>query len=263
MSIGKGQLDGKVALVTGSASGIGAAIARRFVAEGARVMLQDIDEAVVRTADAVHDSGGDVDVVVSDLADPEVCPRLIDAVIKRFGKLDILVNNAALVVRADAETTDVALWDRVMAINARAPFLLFKAALPHFRENGGAAVLNIGSMNAYCGQPNMMPYCVSKGALMTLTRNLADGHGKDNIRVNQFNLGWTLTQNEHKYKLAEGKPEDWASHLDPEHAPLGRLMMPDEVAHFALSFVVESACMVSGSVTDLTQHPVIGRNPLK
>ncbi|MDR3706975.1 MAG: SDR family oxidoreductase [Capsulimonadaceae bacterium] len=257
------QLSGKIAIVTGAASGVGAGIARRFAAEGARVMLHDVDAAVRETAAAIRDAGGDADAVVSDLADPRVPAELIDAVAKRYGAIHILVNNAALIVRADAETTDVATWDRVMAVNVRAPFLLFKAALPYLRANGGGAVLNIGSMNAYCGQPNMMPYCVSKGALMTLTRNLADGHGRDNIRVNQLNLGWTITENEHRYKLAEGKPEDWAEHLPAEHAPLGRLMTPAEVAHFALSFVVDSACMVSGSVTDLTQHPIIGRNPVK
>ena len=263
MTIGTNQLNNKIALVTGCASGVGAGIVRRFVAEGAKVMLQDIDPAVLKTAATMRDAGGDVDAVVSDLADPDVSGRLIEAVIARFGAIDILVNNAALVVRADAESTDVALWDRVMAINVRAPFLLFKAALPYFRVRGGGAVMNIGSMNAYCGQPNMMPYCVSKGALMTLTRNLADGHGHDNIRVNQLNLGWTLTENEHKYKLAEGKPEYWASHLPAEHAPLGRLMLPDEVAHYVLAYVSDAGCMVSGTVADMTQHPIIGRNPVK
>ena len=254
-----GNLKGKRALVTGAASGIGAAIARRFAAEGARVMICDIDEAVQETARTIGAEGA----FVCDLADPAACDELMAAALERLGGLDILVNNAALVVRATAETTDVALWDRVMAINARAPFLLFKAALPSFREAGGGAVLNIGSMNAYCGQPNMMPYCVSKGALMTLTRNLADGHGAEHIRVNQLNLGWTLTENEHKYKLEEGKPEDWAEHLPAEHTPFGRLMMPDEVAHFALAFVADDAFPVSGSVLDLCQHPVIGRNPVK
>lgn len=258
-----GELDGKVAVVTGALSGVGAAVARRFAHEGALVMLHDIDDGVRATAESIAGSTGRACARAGDLADPDECRMLIEDAAERFGRLDILVNNAALIVRADAETTDVALWDRVMAVNVRAPFLLFAASLPHFRAAKGGVVLNIGSMNAYCGQPNMMPYSVSKGALMTLTRNLADGHAADNIRVNQLNLGWTLTENEHKYKLAEGKPPDWAERLPAEHAPFGRLMLPDEAAHFALSFVAEQACMVSGSVVDLAQHPIIGRNPVK
>jgi NAD(P)-dependent dehydrogenase (short-subunit alcohol dehydrogenase family) len=260
------QLSGKSALVTGAGSGIGEAIARRFAAEGASVIVHDREigtVAAAAVAASIRDSGGNAVAVAADLADPACCADLIDSAVAAYGKLDIVVNNAAFIRRSDAESTDVALWDEIMAVNVRAPFLLFKALLPHFRDRKGGVVLNIGSANAYCGEAKLLPYSVSKGALTTLTRNLADAHARDGIRVNQINLSWVLTPNEYKYKVADGLPADWPSRIPREHAPFGRLMSPEEAAHFALSLVVDAAAVVSGSVVDLGQFPIIGRNPVK
>ena len=129
--------------------------------------------------------------------------------------------------RSNLETTDVATWDRTIAINLRAPYLLIQAALPHFRRQGGGRVLNIGSMNGYCGEPNQFVYSVAKGGLMTMTRNLADAHGPERIQFHQFNLGWVLTPNEYALKMKEGLPEGWHEHVPKTYAPSGRLAVAE------------------------------------
>jgi NAD(P)-dependent dehydrogenase (short-subunit alcohol dehydrogenase family) len=154
------------------------------------------------------------------------------------------------------------LFDRAMAVNVRAPLLLIRAALPHLRACRGC-VLNVGSINGYCGEANQLAYSVSKGALMTLTRNLADALGREQVRVNQFNLGWVLSPNEYKLKVSEGLPADWPDHPPAAFAPSGRIMTPEFVAGAAVYWVSDESRPVSGTVLELEQYPVIGRNPIK
>ena len=259
-----GRLAGKVALVTGSTTGIGEAMARRFAREGARVMVHGLDRAEAeQVVSGIQAAGGDAACHLADLEDEAASPALIDATVNRFGALHILVNNAALTTRSDLETTDAATFDRILAVNLRAPLLLIRAALPHFRRAGGGAVLNIGSVNGYCGERNLLAYSISKGGLMTLSRNLADAHAAERIRVNHFNVGWVLTPNERALKVREGLPDDWPQHVPSAFAPSGRLLTPDEIAHFALAFLADDAGPVSGAVVELEQYPVIGRNPPK
>ena len=257
------QLTGKVALVTGSTTGIGEAIARRLAKAGASVLVHGlIAEEAERIVNVIRVGGGTADCLIADLAQPDQCESLIAAVAARFGALHILVNNAAVMTRSDLETTDAETFDRTIAVNLRAPLLLIRAALPHLRLEGGA-VLNIGSVNGYCGEYSQLAYAISKGGLMTLSRNLADAHGPENIRVNHFNVGWVLTENEYKLKRREGLPEDWPQRLSPTVAPSGRLLSPEEIAEFALLFVSDEGALINGSVVDLEQYPMIGRNPKK
>ncbi len=179
--------------------------------------------------------------------------------IARCGRIDGLVNNAAAMTRGKLEKTDLETFDRTIAINLRAPFLLIQAALPHFRKQGGGRVLNIGSINGYCGERNQFAYSISKGGLMTLTRNLADAHGTEGIRVNQFNVGWTLTPNEYELKKKEGLPDDWPIARAAEFAPSGRLLSPEDIAWAAVYFLSDEAPLINGSVIDLEQFPMIGR----
>ena len=257
------QLNGKVALVTGSTTGIGEAIARRLARAGASVLVhgQQRDEAQ-SVVEAIRADGGNANYFLADLAQPGECEALIAAVVSRFGALNILVNNAAVMTRSDLETTDAETFDRTIAVNLRAPLLLTRAALPHLRQAGGA-VLNIGSVNGYCGEYNQLAYAISKGGLMTLSRNLADAHGPENVRVNHFNVGWVLTKSEYELKRREGLPEDWPERLPPNAAPSGRLLSPEEIAEFALLFVSDEGALVNGAVVDLEQYPMIGRNPRK
>lgn len=254
------RLIDKVILITGSATGIGEAMARRFVAEGASVVIHGLDR---EAGEAVARSLGDKAMLhINDLAKVESAAELIDAALTRFGRLDGLVNNAAFIPRSNLFTTDAALFDKTMAINVRAPMLLIQAAFPHLKKTRGA-VLNIGSVNVYTGEGNLLPYSISKGALMTLTRNLADAHAIDRVRVNQMNLGWVLSANEDKVQQSLGKPADWHRQLPKGFAPSGRILRPDEVAAFAVYWMSDESEIVSGTVMELEQFPIIGRNPRK
>jgi NAD(P)-dependent dehydrogenase (short-subunit alcohol dehydrogenase family) len=258
-----GRLKDKIALVTGSSTGIGESIARRFASEGASVMVHGLSEPEAQSVvEAIHEQGGKAVYAIEDLADPDACRRLIAAVLDQFGRLDILVNNAAMMTRSDLDSTTADVFDRTLAVNVRAPLLLIQAAQASLKQSRGA-ILNIGSVNGYCGEKNQLAYAISKGGLLTLSRNLADALGPDGVRVNHFNLGWVLTKNEYALKRREGLPDDWPQKLPAANAPSGRLITPEEIAHFALAFVESEGGPISGAVVELEQYPMIGRNPPK
>lgn len=258
------RLKDKVILVTGSTTGIGEAMVRTFGEFGAKVIIHGTRETAAR--DLVSEltaKGITSDYIVGALDDPLVPAKLVQHAIDRFGRLDGLVNNAAVMTRSDLETTDVATFDRTIAINLRAPMLLIQAALPWFRAQGGGRVLNIGSMNGYCGEPNQLAYSISKGGLVTMTRNLADAYGAEGLRVNVLNVGSTLTANEYELKKKEGLPEDWPSKVPKVFAPSGRLLSPQDVAAVAVFFLSDDAALINGATLDVEQYPLIGRNPAK
>ena len=254
------RLRDRVVVVTGSTTGIGRAIAERCVAEGARVLVHGLEreagEAVVRAL------GRSAALHVDDLADPGAAERVVDAALAAFGGIDALVNNAAAVVRSNIDTTSAQHFDRVIAVNARAPLLLIKSALPHLRRSRGC-VLNIGSINAYSGEPDLLDYSISKGALMTMSRNLANALGAEQVRVNHFNVGWVLTPNEDALQRRLGQPAGWHEHVPPAFAPSGRLLTPEHIAGAAVYWLSDESRPISGSVVELEQFPVIGRNPNK
>lgn len=254
------RLQEKVVLVTGSTTGIGEAIARRVVAEGGRVLIHGRDAE--RGEALVAELSGKAALHVDDIADLAAPARIVAAAVKAFGRLDALVNNAASVQRSNLANTDAALFDQMIAVNIRAPLLLIQAAVPHLKQTKGC-VLNIGSVNGYCGEANLLAYSISKGALMTLSRNLADALGRDGVRVNHFNVGWVLTPNEYHVKIADGLPADWPERVPKSKAPSGRLMKPEEIAAAAVYWLGDESRPISGSVLELEQHPVIGRNPPK
>jgi NAD(P)-dependent dehydrogenase (short-subunit alcohol dehydrogenase family) len=256
------RLQNKVILITGSTTGIGKAIAKRCVAEGARVVIHGLETDWARQV--VDDLGPDKALAIpGDLSAPEIPSELIQKTIAHFGKLDGLVNNAARVVSSNIETTDRIFLQSVLEVNTLAPFALIREALPHLTESKGC-VLNIGSVNAYSGEPNLLAYSISKGALMTMTRNLGDTlHREYGVRVNQINPGWVLTETERKRKQEHGLPEDWYSQIPAVYAPSGRILKPEEIAAAALFWLSDESGPVSGQVMDLEQHPFIGRNPPK
>ena len=255
------RLAHKAIIVTGSTTGIGEAMARRFVAEGARVLVHGRDRE--RGEKLVAELGpGKASLHVDDVADAGAAQRTVDAAVKTFGRIDGIVNNAAWIVRSNIDTTDAALFDKCMAVNVRAPLLLIKAALPHLKKSQGA-VLNIGSINGLCGEANQLAYSISKGALITLSRNLADAHGRDKIRVNHLNIGWVLSPNEYELKIKEGFPRDWPDHPPAAFAPSGKIMSPDVIATAAVYWIGDESRPISGTVAELNQYPVLGRNPPK
>jgi NAD(P)-dependent dehydrogenase (short-subunit alcohol dehydrogenase family) len=254
-------LEGKVVLITGSTTGIGKAIAHRCVDEGGRVMIHGLSEEKAREVSG--ELGEAAGRYTADLRDPEAPQRIIDAVMDRFGRLDALVNNAAVTTRSTIDTTDAEIFDRITAINLRAPLLLIKAAMPHFRAAGGGSVLNIGSVNALGGEPSLLVYSISKGGLQTMTRNLANAHNTENIRFNQLNVGWTLTEHEHQVQLKDGMPPDWYEQLPEVYAPSGRIFQPKEIAAHAVFWLSDAIGPVTGSVYEIEQYTMIGRNPDK
>ena len=256
------RLENKIIIVTGSVTGIGKAIAKRCVVEGARVLIHGLEQdlgdqalAELGTANAT--------LLIKDLADDDAPQTLVQGAIEAFGKLDAVVNNAAQVGLGNIHDTDAKWFRRMLEINCVVPYLITQAALPHLRETRGS-VINIGSVNAWSGEPNLMPYSVSKGALMTLTRNLGDTlMREDGVRVNQINPGWVLTENEAKRKREHGLRDDWYADLPKVYAPAGRILWPEEIAACAAWLLADECGPISGQVFDLEQLPFIGRNPPK
>jgi NAD(P)-dependent dehydrogenase (short-subunit alcohol dehydrogenase family) len=250
------SLAGKVAVVTGSTSGIGRGIAEHFAALGSTVVVHGLDSGEGQeTVRRVKAAGADAEYFGGDLREEAVCRGLIGFAVERFGGLDILVNNAGDVGRGDVEHIPVARWDAIMAVNLRAPFILLQAAIAPMRARGGGSVINIGSLLAYVGEPKLGAYSVSKGGLMTLTRNAASLLNRDRIRVNQINVGWTLTEGERRVKRdEEGQGDEWIAAAIATR-PFGRLLAPADIAYAAAYFAsAESEC-VTGSVLDLEQYP--------
>ena len=256
------RLKDKIILVTGSTTGIGKAIALRCVSEGARVVVhgleRDLGEAVVKEIGSVK-----AVLHIEDIAAEGTAQRLVDLALKTYGRLDAIVNNAAMVISSDISSTDLNLFRQVLEVNTLAPFALIKAALAHLSKSHGC-VLNIGSVNAYSGEPNLLAYSISKGAMMTMTRNLGDTlHREHGVRVNQINPGWVLTEKEILRKREHGLPDDWYKLIPNVFAPAGRILFPEEIAAAAVYWLSDESGPVSGQVMDLEQHPFIGRNPPK
>jgi len=256
------RLQDKVIIVTGSTTGIGKAIALRCVDEGACVVIHGLEQEWGN--EVMAELGNEKAVMhIEDISNEGAPERLVDLALKTFGRLDAIVNNAAIVASSDIHTTDKNFIRRLFEVNTVAPFALIKAALPHLSRQHGS-VLNIGSVNAYSGEPNLFAYSVSKGALMTLTRNLGDTlHRENNVRVNQINPGWVLTETEKKRKKDHGLPEDWYKDLPAVYAPAGRILWPSEIAAAAIYWLSDECGPISGQVVDIEQHPFIGRNPPK
>ena len=256
------RLENKVIIITGSTTGIGKAIALRCVQEGAKVVIhgleKDLGEEVLNELGEQH-----AVLHIEDLSIDGAPERLVAIAMERFGRLDAIVNNAAIVASSNIHTTDKKFLQQLLEVNTIAPFLLIKAALPYLTSQQGC-VLNIGSVNAYSGEPNLLAYSISKGALMTLTRNLGDTlHRENGVRVNQINPGWVLTETERERKKQHGLPEEWYKDLPAVYAPAGRILWPKEIAAAAIYWLSDEAGPISGQVVDLEQHPFIGRNPPK
>lgn len=256
------RLQSKVIIVTGSTTGIGKAIALRCVAEGGHVVLHGLEDALGN--EVLSAIGPEKAVLhIEDITLPGAPENLVNVALKKFGKVDAIVNNAAWVISSDIGTTDLNFLRKVLEVNTVAPFALIRSALPQLKKNKGC-VLNIGSVNAWSGEPNLLAYSISKGALMTMSRNLGDTLFREaGVRVNQINPGWVLTEKEIQRKKDQGLPNNWYGGLPPVFAPSGKLLSPAEIASAAVYWLSDESGPVSGQVVDLEQYPLLGRNPPK
>ena len=253
------MFEGRKILITGSHAGIGFAITKACAAQGARIALHARKDADLSAG--LERLGGDAVGVLGDIAEPSAPARIVAEAAEKMGGLDGLVNNAAMLARSTLEDATAEHIDAMFAVNVRAPLLCIQAALPMLEaREGGGTVVNIGSINAHCGAPNLLAYSASKAAMMAATRNLADGLLGRNVRFNQINVGWTLTENEHKLQLSEGQPEDWLDHLPKEFAPHGMILRPEEVAQHAAFWLSDASAPANGQVYEMEQYPLIGRN---
>ena len=191
------RLSGRAAIITGGAKGIGRHYSRALAAEGARVMIADIADGRELAEEIAAEHGANsVMSAVADVSDEASVKKVVAATMERFGKIDVLVNNAALFAplqEAKCTEIDAALWDKVMAVNLRGPFLMVKHVAPHMIAQGYGKIINIGSGTAFRGIPWMLHYVTSKGGIMAFTRALARELGEHGIRVNTLAPGFTLS----------------------------------------------------------------------
>jgi NAD(P)-dependent dehydrogenase (short-subunit alcohol dehydrogenase family) len=240
-------LEGKRAIVTGAASGIGRATATLFAAEGAAVVLADIDAAgTSAAATTILASGGRAVAVACDVTRSDDCLRAVDTAVSSFGGLDIVFNNAGIIRRADVVETTEEEWDRVMAVNVRSVFLMSKHAIPVMVASGGGVIVSSGSGWGLKGGDRAASYCASKAAVINLTRAMAIDHGPQGIRAVCICPGDTDT----------GMLRDEARQLGADERaflassasrPLARLGTPEEVARAVLFLVSDGAAWVTGT----------------
>lgn len=254
-------MDGQVALVTGGTQGIGRAIALRLAGEGAEaIAITGRDAArggeVVEELEAL---GATAYFIAAELADPQAPAAVLAAALARFGRVDLLANAAGATDRAAAADCTPELWEKLFAVNSRAPFFLMQGVVNHLvARKAPGAIVNILSINLHGGKPDLAVYSASKAALGLLTKNAAFAHRFDRIRINGINVGWTDTPAERQMQAVTlGLGEGW---LDAANAsqPSGKLLQPDDIARLALFLLSDASAPITGSLIDQEQTLIMG-----
>lgn len=241
------MLEDKVALVTGGSSGIGFAIAERFLQEGATVMI--VSRSKKRCENAVtrlRKLWKQVDYTNGDVSRADDAKRIVDETITRFGRIDILVNNAGIYLEKRAENTSEREWDCIIDVNLKGVFLCSRAAYPHFRKQGGGVIINVSSDAGLFGSRDCAAYCAAKGGVSNLTRAMALDYAKENIRVNAVcpaTIDTPMLENEARRR------EDRKKYLKAaaEAHPVGRVGTPEEVAFAVMMLVSDEASFTTGA----------------
>jgi len=257
---------GQVAVVTGGAQGIGEATARLLAARGAAGIAivdrrRDQGEAV---AASLNEAGTRTLFIETDLAIHGQVQRVIPAVDAAFGRVDIVCNIAGLTDRGTLLDTDLALFDRMFAINIRAPFFLLQDAVKIMqREGRGGSIVNISSVNAHVGGQNLAAYSASKAAIVNLTTNTANAFNMDRIRANAVLPGWVDTPGEHEtLKKFHDAPDNWLDAAEKSR-PFGKLLKADDVARMIVFLASPESAPMTGSVIDYEQTVFGGHLPIK
>jgi NAD(P)-dependent dehydrogenase (short-subunit alcohol dehydrogenase family) len=241
-----GRLDGKVALISGGARGQGAAEARLFVKEGAKVVFGDIlDEEGKRVEAEIQEMGGEAVYLHLDVTREEDWIAAVETSVNTYGRLNVLVNNAGVAVWGTLEDTTVEEWDWVMEVNAKGVFLGTKAAIPAMRRVGGGSIINISSISGLIGQEGIQPvYNASKGAVRLLTKATAIQYAKEGIRCNSVHPGPVDTP-----MRQEGLAGLGSAALEERlrRVPLGRVATPEEIAYGVLYLASDESSFVTGS----------------
>jgi len=234
---------GKVAVVTGAASGMGAATAREFAAAGGQVVIVDCNGSLAaRVANDI--SGGSP--LVGDVSDASFCEQIVETALNRHGRLDVLVNAAGIIVRADALNTSDEQWQRVMDVNVKGLFFMSRAAVGKMKKLGRGVIVNFGSIWGSVGATGVVAYCASKGAVHQITRAMALDHVRDGIRINAVCPGEVNTP-----MIASERAEPVTAELMERLAatvPLGRLADPVEIARVVLFLASDSASYITGTL---------------
>ncbi len=241
------RLEGKVAIVTGAAAGIGRASALLFAREAAKVAALDVDDGgLQRLVQEVSASGGEALAVRADVSKADEVQRVVLAVLDRFGRVDILFNNVGIVPHGKIHTTTEAEWDRTMTVNVKSMYLLCREVVPVFLRQGGGVILNTSSATALRSVPDRAAYSTSKGAVLALTRSMAVDYVRDHIRVNCLCPG-TLDTPSFRQRMAAFPDPEEALRQFVARQPMGRLGTAEEVAQAALYLVSDEAQFVTGA----------------
>lgn len=246
------QLRDKVVLVSGGSQGVGAAVVRAASIAGAAGIVFTGRRADVGAA--LADEVAHADFLQTDVADVAQAQASVAEVIKRFGRIDCVVNAAGLVTRGNLLDTTPELFDQHIAINLRGPFFIMQAAVRDMlaREAAGS-IVNVLSISAHGGQPFLAPYVAAKAGLAGLTKNAAHAHRWDRIRINGLNIGWTETEGEDAIqRSAHGATDDWLQQAN-RALPMGKLGQPEEIANMIVFLLSDASGIVTGSVIDWDQ----------
>lgn len=251
------SLTGKVALVTGATQGLGEAIAHLFADRGVAGLVitgrnAERGEAVKK---ALAAKGVKTEFVAADLGNMADVKKLVPAAEKTFGRIDAVVNSAGITDRGTIWDTEQKLFDDMMAVNVRAPFFIIQDAAKLMKKNGNrGTVVNIISFSGHGGQSFISAYCISKGALITLTKNVAYSLMRYKIRVNGLTIGWMDTPGEDRImKTYHGAEDGWLEKAEKDR-PFGRLLKPDEVSRAVGYLASDESGMMTGSIVDFDQQ---------
>ncbi len=250
------RIDGKVAVVTGGTQGLGAAVARTFARAGAggvAIVGRGVEKGEKVAESITEETGVPVRMIAADLSRIEDVQRVIPEADRHFGRIDILVNAAGLTDRGNMLNTTPELFDRMFAVNTRAPFFLMQDAIKVMERDGvEGRIVNIGSTSERAGQPLLAPYSASKGALATLTRHAGYALMRNRIHVNQLDIGWMASDHERELQMQESGDPEWEAKAR-EALPFGRLLDPEEVARAVLWMASDDSGMMTGAVIHFDQ----------